>query len=178
MLVWCHYAGDFVSRKRIQHDAYKAHPWLCLLAHLRKFGFILIILKLFFIQKIIKKLIAIYNKKKGEMKLLDELDNSECTNESCPEPSGVIYSYVALMIYMITANILLVNLLIAMFSSTFQDVQDNTDEIWRFQRYRLVFEYYDSSILPPPINFVAYLISIGAYLKNLGKEKIEYDDSK
>ena len=110
------------------------------------------------------------------MKLLDVLESTECT-DNCPEPSGVIFSYIALMIYMITANILLVNLLIAMFSSTFQDVQDNTDEIWRFQRYRLVFEYYDSSILPPPINFIAYLMSIVAYLRNMRKEKIEYDDS-
>ncbi len=51
------------------------------------------------------------------MRILDELD--ECKYElkgSCPETSGVAFSYVALMIYMVIANVLLINLLIAMFS--------------------------------------------------------------
>ena len=53
------------------------------------------------------------------MKILDEL--GECSMDqtknksSCPEMSGVAFSYVFLMIYMVIANILLVNLLIAMF---------------------------------------------------------------
>ena len=49
----------------------------------------------------------------GEMKILEDL--SECTKAECPEDSGVIFSYVFLMIYMVIANVLLVNLLIAMF---------------------------------------------------------------
>ena len=52
-----------------------------------------------------------------------------------------------------------------MASSTFQDVQENTDQIWKFQRYRLVFEYYDSPMVPPPFNFLAYLISLIRYLR-------------
>lgn len=125
----------------------------------------------------------------GEMKILDEL--SECleSDAGACENSGVVFSYIFLMIYMIIANVLLVNLLIAMFrywprfacvnisiiiglnlysyiwSSTFQDVQDNTDQIWKFQRYRLVFEYYDSPILPPPLNHIAYFVSFVNYLK-------------
>ena len=35
----------------------------------------------------------------------------------------------------------------------------------KFQRYRLVFEYHDSSIFPPPINLISYMISFGKYLK-------------
>ena len=54
----------------------------------------------------------------GEMNILDELnDNGEtCLEKSrCPEASGKYYSFGALMIYMIVANVLLINLLIAMF---------------------------------------------------------------
>lgn len=40
------------------------------------------------------------------------------------------------------------------------------DKIWKFQRYRFIFEYYDSPILPPPLNFIAYFLSTISYLKN------------
>ncbi len=39
-------------------------------------------------------------------------------------------------------------------------------------RYRLVFEYYDSPIFPPPLNFVSYIISLINYLRgNKAKTK-------
>jgi hypothetical protein len=62
----------------------------------------------------------------GEMKILDEINDKEaCTRYgTCPEPSGVAFSYILLMIYMVTVNVLLLNLLIAMFSSTFQKVEN------------------------------------------------------
>lgn len=110
----------------------------------------------------------------GEMRILDEIDrcspranqsNELGDDETCPEQSGIAFSFIALMLYMVIANVLLINLLIAMFSSTFQDVQENTDQIWKFQRYRLVFEYYDSPILPPPLNFIAYFVSLVHYLR-------------
>ena len=66
---------------------------------------------------------------------------------------------------MVTVNVLLLNLLIAMFSSTFQQVQENTDKIWKFQRYRLVFEYYGSSIFPPPLTFIGYIISFVIFIR-------------
>jgi hypothetical protein len=55
----------------------------------------------------------------GEMKILDNLDSEECAKDNelsdCPEQSGIAFSYIALMIYMVIANVLLINLLIAMF---------------------------------------------------------------
>lgn len=53
----------------------------------------------------------------GEMKILEEIEEcpSDDQNVSCPETSGIAFSYVALMVYMIIANVLLINLLIAMF---------------------------------------------------------------
>lgn len=49
----------------------------------------------------------------GEMKILEELTDNECTE--CPDIFGKYYSFIALMMYMIIANVLLINLLIAMF---------------------------------------------------------------
>ena len=53
----------------------------------------------------------------GEMKILDEMnDKKSCLlSNSCPHPSGVAFSYILLIIYMLVVNVLLLNLLIAMF---------------------------------------------------------------
>lgn len=63
----------------------------------------------------------------GEMQILEEImERDDCLKEDkgdCPTQSGTYYSYIALIGYMVIANVLLINLLIAMFSSTFQDVQ-------------------------------------------------------
>jgi hypothetical protein len=53
------------------------------------------------------------------MKIFDDFDKENCAanseNHECPQRSGIAFSYIALMIYMIIANVLLLNLLIAMF---------------------------------------------------------------
>jgi hypothetical protein len=54
-------------------------------------------------------------------------------------------------------NVLLINLLIAVFSSTYQQIQENADQIWKFNRYKLVFEYVNVPILPPPFSLLSYL---------------------
>ncbi|XP_041118797.1 transient receptor potential cation channel subfamily M member 2 [Polyodon spathula] len=64
---------------------------------------------------------------------------------------------ILLCIYLLFANILLLNLLIAMFNYTFQDVQDNTDKIWKFQRYGLIVEYYSQPLFPPPLIIFSHL---------------------
>ena len=52
----------------------------------------------------------------GEMRILEELDScTESEHLNKCEPSGIAFSYIALMIYMVIANVLLINLLIAMF---------------------------------------------------------------
>jgi hypothetical protein len=58
----------------------------------------------------------------GEVRILDEINAVElddCSDDTCPSTSGVIYSYVTLVIYIIIANVLLINLLIAMFRFVF-----------------------------------------------------------
>ena len=49
----------------------------------------------------------------------------------------------------------------------------------KFQKYRLVFEYYGSSIFPPPLNYISYIITFVYYLKRkMSKDKAEEDTSK
>ncbi|XP_030849301.1 transient receptor potential cation channel subfamily M member 2-like isoform X2 [Strongylocentrotus purpuratus] len=86
----------------------------------------------------------------GEL-FLEVIEGSDCTDNStlvdgvdffpCPEHSWI--GIVLLAGYMMISNVLLLNLLIAMFSYTFSAIQDNTDTISKIQRYRLIIEYFN-----------------------------------
>ncbi|XP_062862686.1 transient receptor potential cation channel subfamily M member 2 [Trichomycterus rosablanca] len=71
---------------------------------------------------------------------------------------------IMLCVYLLFANILLLNLLIAIFNYTFEGVQDNTDAIWKFQRYELIKEYHTRPALPPPFILLSHL---GLFIKRL-----------
>ncbi|XP_056392757.1 transient receptor potential cation channel subfamily M member 2 isoform X2 [Hyla sarda] len=58
---------------------------------------------------------------------------------------------ILLCLYLLFTNILLLNLLIAMFNYTFQQVQEHTDQIWKFQRHDLIEEYHGRPPAPPPL---------------------------
>ncbi|XP_072174396.1 transient receptor potential cation channel subfamily M member-like 2 [Diadema setosum] len=72
----------------------------------------------------------------------------------CPEYSWM--GIFLLAIYMMISNVLLLNLLIAMFSYTFSAIQDNTDIFWKFQRYDLIKEYFNRPPLTPPFIFISH----------------------
>ncbi|CAF4756547.1 unnamed protein product, partial [Rotaria sp. Silwood1] len=65
--------------------------------------------------------------------------------------------FLILVAYMAIVSILLVNLLIAMFSNTFDRLQNDTDRIWKFQRYSLICEYLSRPSIPPPFIFLSHL---------------------
>ncbi|XP_021505346.2 transient receptor potential cation channel subfamily M member 2 isoform X4 [Meriones unguiculatus] len=62
-----------------------------------------------------------------------------------------------LCLYLLFTNILLLNLLIAMFNYTFQEVQEHTDQIWKFQRHDLIEEYHGRPPAPPPLILLSHL---------------------
>ncbi|CAF1392195.1 unnamed protein product [Rotaria sordida] len=65
-------------------------------------------------------------------------------------------AFILLFGYMTIVSILLVNLLIAMFSNTFDRLQNNADRIWKFQRYSLMCEYLSRPSFPPPFIFLSH----------------------
>ncbi|XP_075793428.1 transient receptor potential cation channel subfamily M member 2 isoform X2 [Pelodiscus sinensis] len=64
---------------------------------------------------------------------------------------------IMLCLYLLFTNILLLNLLIAMFNYTFQQVQEHTDQIWKFQRHHLIEEYHGRPAAPPPFILLSHL---------------------
>uniref|UniRef100_A0A4W5KJC6 Ion transport domain-containing protein n=1 Tax=Hucho hucho TaxID=62062 RepID=A0A4W5KJC6_9TELE len=59
--------------------------------------------------------------------------------------------------YLLVANILLVNLLIAVFNNTFMEVKAISNQIWKFQRYQLIMIFHDRPLLPPPLIVFSHL---------------------
>ena len=42
-------------------------------------------------------------------------------------------------------------------SSTYQNVEENTDKIWKSQRCKKIFEFMNLLVVPPPLVFIAYV---------------------
>ncbi|CAF4861246.1 unnamed protein product, partial [Rotaria socialis] len=68
-----------------------------------------------------------------------------------------IATQVLLAAHMLFVNVLLINLLIAMFSFTFDSVQSQTDLVWRYDRYALIREYFDRPPLFPPFIILTHV---------------------
>nr|XP_039250494.1 transient receptor potential cation channel subfamily M member-like 2 isoform X2 [Styela clava] len=81
----------------------------------------------------------------------------------CPHESVVVPILSA--VYLFFANILLLNLLIAMFSYTFDKVQSQGKEVWMFQRYSLIVDYCNRPPLPPPLVIFCHIYYAYQYLK-------------
>ncbi|CAF0789998.1 unnamed protein product [Adineta ricciae] len=91
----------------------------------------------------------------GELNALDTFEHNY-------SPNGYAV-FILLVIYMAIVSILLVNLLIAMFSNTFDRLQNDTDRIWKFQRYSLICEYLSRPSLPPPFIVFSHIWRLALY---------------
>jgi hypothetical protein len=72
------------------------------------------------------------------------------------------FSYMPILlmaIYLFISNILLLNLLIAIFGNTLNKIEDSSELHWAFNQYNLVVEYYYKTWLPPPLSLLCHLCS-------------------
>ncbi|CAF4848171.1 unnamed protein product, partial [Rotaria sp. Silwood1] len=92
----------------------------------------------------------------GDLNTLETFSNNYKAN-------GYV-AFILLVAYMAVVSILLVNLLIAMFSNTFNNLQTDTDRIWKFQHYALVCEYLSRPSLPPPLIIFCHLWRLTIYI--------------
>ncbi|KAK2832741.1 hypothetical protein Q5P01_016630 [Channa striata] len=111
----------------------------------------------------------------------DKLEEIHCTNnfteieagvEPCVNTSVNWLVVILLAIYLLFTNMVLVNLLIAMFSHTFSKVQENSDIYWKFQRYNLIVEYHSRPCLAPPFIIISHLhLFIKRYIRRIPSAK-------
>ncbi|XP_076852322.1 transient receptor potential cation channel subfamily M member 4-like isoform X2 [Brachyhypopomus gauderio] len=95
--------------------------------------------------------------KRGENTCTDNTTLIQQGAEPCPQSEVNWLVLVLLSVYLLVTNILLLNLLIAMFSYTFNKVQENSDVYWKFQRYNLIVEYHSRPCLAPPFIIISHL---------------------
>ncbi|KAI0222453.1 Transient receptor potential cation channel subfamily M member-like 2 [Lamellibrachia satsuma] len=95
--------------------------------------------------------------------------------ERCPEKSWL--AIILFAVYMIMSNVLLLNLLVAMFSYTFERVQGNSEKVWRFYRYSLIHEYFDRPTFAPPLIVFSHIYRVIKYAirKCKNQKKISND---
>ncbi|XP_042360322.1 transient receptor potential cation channel subfamily M member 4a [Plectropomus leopardus] len=114
----------------------------------------------------------------------DKLDKINCTNnatriEAGEEPCLSTYAnwlvVILLVIYLLFTNIVLVNLLIAMFSYTFSKVQERSDTYWKFQRYNLIVEYHSRPCLAPPFIIISHIhLFVKRYIRQIPSVKSKH----
>ncbi|RNA09709.1 transient receptor potential cation channel subfamily M member 3 isoform X26 [Brachionus plicatilis] len=121
----------------------------------------------------------------GEYYTLEEIMSAAsgtCTDtevyEKCPDEIGASVALALYIIYLIFLNILLVNLLIAIFDNAYDTVEQKANEIWKFQLYELVNEYYNKPFLPAPFIIFNIFVSLVKFTfkmvaKLLSKNKTE-----
>ncbi|XP_023205278.1 transient receptor potential cation channel subfamily M member 4-like [Xiphophorus maculatus] len=114
----------------------------------------------------------------------DKLEERTCTYnhseiDAGAEPCLSTYAnwlvVILLVIYLLFTNIVLVNLLIAMFSHTFSKVQEHSDIYWKFQRYNLIVEYHYRPCLAPPFIIFSHLhILIKRHIRQIPSAKSQH----
>jgi len=66
--------------------------------------------------------------------------------------------------YLLITNVLLINLLIAIFSNVFNEVEVNSYQIWKYQYYYLVMEYSKQPPLAPPFAIIYHVVEFIQWL--------------
>ncbi|XP_011055821.1 PREDICTED: transient receptor potential cation channel trpm [Acromyrmex echinatior] len=78
----------------------------------------------------------------------------------------------AMAVYLLVANILLINLLIAVFNNIFNEVNAVAHQVWMFQRFTVVMEYEQKPVLPPPLITICHIYLLLRYfLKHITQGK-------
>ncbi|KAJ6640898.1 Transient receptor potential cation channel trpm [Pseudolycoriella hygida] len=70
---------------------------------------------------------------------------------------------IIMSMYLLIANILLINLLIAVFNNIFIEVNAVSHQVWMFQRFTVVMEYQQKPVLPPPLIAFSHCYSLLKY---------------
>ncbi|CAH1785123.1 unnamed protein product [Owenia fusiformis] len=84
--------------------------------------------------------------------------------EPCPVYSPIVP--ILLGLYLLMGNVLLLNLLIAIFSRVYEEVEENSIEIWKYDMYFLVCEMDEKPGLSPPFAVFEYIVMIIMFLAN------------
>ncbi|UJR19306.1 hypothetical protein I4U23_022435, partial [Adineta vaga] len=95
--------------------------------------------------------------------ILGNIGDELSTLNETPNASTTIATQVLFAFHMLFVNILLVNLLIALFNFTITNIQEQARYIWAYDRCGLVRDYYGRPALFPPLTFLISLVDFGKW---------------
>ncbi|KFM82916.1 Short transient receptor hypothetical channel 5, partial [Stegodyphus mimosarum] len=72
-------------------------------------------------------------------------------------PFAKVIMKVVFGVYMMVTVIVLINLLIAMMSNTYQRIQSQSDKEWKYGRAKLIRNMNMTLPTPPPLNIVTFI---------------------
>lgn len=74
-----------------------------------------------------------------------------------------VMTHLILYLFALISNVLLVNLLIAVMNSTYEQIQANSKVEWAYLRVTALLEYGDSDDLPPPLNLLHFFFFLPSF---------------
>ncbi|CAF1331199.1 unnamed protein product [Adineta steineri] len=90
----------------------------------------------------------------GSDKVLEEMSE----NKNGTYIAEITATHVLLAMHMLFISVLMLNLLIAVFGFTINNVQDNTTFHWQYQRYQLICEYFEKPLFSyPPLIILPHM---------------------
>uniref|UniRef100_A0A8C1VD16 Transient receptor potential cation channel, subfamily M, member 3 n=1 Tax=Cyprinus carpio TaxID=7962 RepID=A0A8C1VD16_CYPCA len=92
----------------------------------------------------------------------DQIDRVIVSLPPCKTGAWIVPAIMAC--YLLVANILLVNLLIAVFNNTFFEVKSISNQVWKFQRYQLIMTFHERPVLPPPLIIFSHITMVLKHL--------------
>ncbi|XP_067127753.1 transient receptor potential cation channel trpm isoform X2 [Centruroides vittatus] len=89
----------------------------------------------------------------------------KCGEDQNLKPCGLAtwINPLIMSIYLLISNILLVNLLIAVFNNIFVEVNAISQQVWKSNRFQVVMEYEQKPSLPPPLIIFSHLYLLFKY---------------
>ncbi|CAH0550311.1 unnamed protein product [Brassicogethes aeneus] len=107
----------------------------------------------------------------------DKIDPPCGGEDEPPCQTGRWVAPTIMSVYLLVANILLINLLIAVFNNIFNEVNSIAHQVWMFQRFTVVMEYEQKPILPPPFIIFSHLYLLFKFIRRKmdGREEM-YDN--
>lgn len=115
----------------------------------------------------------------GEL-FADDIDPCDIEENNVNGVCTIYASWLApflMFVFLLVANILMVNLLIARFNATFIRNNANSKEIWMFQRYALILQYEMRPILPPPFIIFTHIYLACKFIRRKCRGKRDFYDN-
>ncbi|KAG5451156.1 hypothetical protein CSKR_201349, partial [Clonorchis sinensis] len=111
-------------------------------------------------------IIASYFQMLGEFRL-EELqgESSTCRDlNKCPQTSARRLTVVMLSAYVLLTQVLMFNLLVATFTSTYNEIEGSSQYFWCYQRYEMIQEFVDRPSVAPPFMLLWYTVEFSGFI--------------